>query len=76
MMIGINYFSGSQKTVTGEIRLSIGNQTYAKAFTINADRGNGGKNAKQAFKTLKAPSNHWVMLSAMDIVKPYMSNGT
>jgi len=73
MMIGINYYSGKQQTVSGEIRLTVGTQTYARPFTIKADRGNGGKNAKQAFKTFKAPSKHWVMLSAKDIVKPYMS---
>jgi len=74
MMIGINYYQGSQKTVNGEIRLTIGNQTYAQPFTIEADRGNGGKNAKQAFKTYKSPSKHWAMLSAKDIVKPYIKS--
>jgi len=74
MMIGVNHYSGrSSGDVTGEIRITIGSQTYAHPFVLKSQKGNKGVDAKKAFKTYKAPSNYWMMISAQDILKPYMN---
>lgn len=72
--IGLNFYSGqSPAAVTGEIRVALGRQTYARAFTIDATTGNKGNGRGQAFQTLEAPNTHWVMMSAADIVADQIS---
>ena len=68
MVIGVNFYSGSApEGVTGEIRLSVGDKTYAKPFVIAATRGNRGAGASEAFATLEAPNAGWVVLSSSEL---------
>jgi len=65
MVIGVNFYSGdAPEGVAGEIRLSVGNRTYAKPFVISATSGNQADGAVDVFQALEAPNERWVVMSA------------
>lgn len=69
MVIGVNFYSGSAPNgVTGEIRIAVGDKTYAKPFNITATTGNRAKGASEAFNTLEAPNERWVLANGREVV--------
>lgn len=70
LMIAVNFYEGeAPQGVSGEIRLSVGEQTYAASFHIAATRGNRGQDMAQVFETGKASGNHSVIVDPLRIVK-------
>lgn len=54
--------------VSGEVRLSVGDQTYAKLFEISAISGNAANGAEAAISNRFPPSEHWLVMSGADVV--------
>lgn len=69
MVIAVNFYSGhAPGGVTGEVRLSVGDQTYAKSFEISASSGNSANGAEAAISDRSPPSEHWLVMSGADVV--------
>ena len=69
LVLGVNFYSGDAPGgVSGEIRLSVGDDTYATAFSIEVHSGNEGLGANEAFATGGAPNDHWVLLTGREVV--------
>ena len=69
-MLAINLFGGRVPAagVSGEVRIAIGDQVWAKSFTISAKRGNKGKGAKAVMHEGKLPNKAWVIIKPVDVL--------
>ncbi|NQY41455.1 MAG: hypothetical protein HRT80_15325 [Henriciella sp.] len=69
MVIGVNFYSGNAPDgVSGEVRLSVGDTTFAKPFEITATSGNAARGADAAITGQTAPDEFWVVMSGDVIV--------
>ncbi len=73
-LIAINWYGGNSqrrriRSLQGEIRLAIGQETYALPFNIQARQGNQGLGRELTLKTRKAANSHWLIISPKDILK-------
>jgi len=70
MVIGVNFYSGSAPDgVTGEVRLSVGDRTYAKPFVLEATSGNAGNGASEVFAAQSVPNEQWAVFKGNQIVR-------
>lgn len=69
LRLAINFYAGKvpQGGVTGEIRIAIGNHTWAKRFGIAANAGNKGKDANAVMKSGQASNKAWVVVDPVNI---------
>ncbi|MEL6692380.1 MAG: hypothetical protein AAFQ12_05020 [Pseudomonadota bacterium] len=68
-VIGVNFYSGNAPDgVSGEVRLSVGDKTYAKPFEIGSTRGNGARGADAAFAQKAPPNEFWVVMTGAEVV--------
>ncbi|MEP3247774.1 MAG: hypothetical protein ABJN40_07390 [Sneathiella sp.] len=70
MQIAVNFFGGRvpEKTVTGELRIAIGDQVWAKPFTIKAQRGNKGKGVEKVLAENKPANKAWVVIDPVSVI--------
>ncbi len=70
LVIVINFFEGeAPQGVSGEIRISVDDDTYAAPFHISATHGNRGQGVAQVLETSKASGNHSVIVDPLRIVR-------
>ena len=69
-MLAINLYGGRVPAggVSGEIRIAIGDQVWAKPFKITAARGNKGKGAEAIIGEGQVPNKAWVIIKPEDIL--------
>jgi len=68
MRIGINFFEGNApEGVTGEVRLSVNGNVYAKSFSLTGSEGNRGADIT-VNRIEKDNSKYTISMSATDIV--------
>ena len=70
LTIVVNFFEGeaAPQGVSGEIRISVDDHTYAAPFHIIATRGNRGKDIPAIFETGKATGDHSVIIDPLSIL--------
>lgn len=69
VLIAVNFYSGEATSpLTGEIRLAVGNKTYAKAFTINASYGNNGKGGDSIWRNRQSTFPQWIIIDPKLVV--------
>ncbi|MEM1150135.1 MAG: hypothetical protein AAGI03_06210 [Pseudomonadota bacterium] len=70
LTIGVNFFLGrvDSSEIRGEIRIAIGEETWAAPFVIPARHGNLGGGRDAAIRDGRAPNAHWVMIDPMKVV--------
>ncbi|AEI93863.1 hypothetical protein [Roseobacter litoralis] len=64
LQIAVNLYRGTPPggTVTGELRLGVGDDVWITSFQINAPDGNKGYGGDIVVSQGRAPSEHWVMI--------------
>ncbi|TLP43452.1 hypothetical protein FDK21_18040 [Cohaesibacter sp. CAU 1516] len=69
-MLAINIYSGQVPAggVSGEIRIAIGDQVWAKPFKIAETRGNKGKGAETVMRDGQVPNKAWVIIKPEDVL--------
>ena len=69
LFLAINFFKGKvSKSVDGEIRVAIGNRTYAKKFQLKANKGNKASGIESTLKNRKAANVNWLIIDPMQVV--------
>ncbi len=69
LTIAVNFYEGkAPQGVSGEIRISVNDQTYASTFHIAATTGNRGKGIPAIFETGKGAGDHSVIIDPLRIV--------
>lgn len=69
VLIAVNFYSGETASpLTGQIRLAVGNKTYAKTFTINASSGNNGKGADSIWRSRTSTFPQWIIIDPKLVV--------
>lgn len=68
VLIAINHYSGRAETVSGEIRLAIGDKTYGMPFQIRSTRGNKGLAQKQTIQSRKPANDNWLVIDPTKIM--------
>lgn len=70
LLLAVNFYHGnSPGGVTGEIRISVnGGQTYAKAFHIPAQEGNGGLGRQQTLTSHRASNAGWLVIDPLEVL--------
>lgn len=62
-LIAINWYGGfSPSGINGEIRLAIGEQTYALPFQITATSGNQSVGQEETLQSGKPANEHWLVI--------------
>ncbi len=71
LLVGINFYSGTAPDgVSGEVRLSVGNRTYAAPFKIAASAGNGSTGGDHFINQRQVPNAHWHKVNVRALVTP------
>ena len=69
LLIAVNFYGGtSTMPVSGEIRLTVGDKTYAKPFQIKAMAGNRAKGSKSIWRKRKSSFPQWIIIDPMLLV--------
>lgn len=69
LVIATNFYGGeSAQGVTGEIRLALEGQTYGLPFTLQATKGNGGAQVREAIAQGKSLSKHTILIDPLAII--------
>lgn len=69
LLLAVNFFNGSSPGgVKGELRISLGGQTYAKPFHITASGGNGGTGRQQTLSSRRAVNDHWLVIDPLQVL--------
>jgi len=69
LIVAINFFGGrAQESVTGEVRISLDGQTYARKFEIKARQGNHGKGREETLAHRKPASAHWIVIDPLSVI--------
>ncbi|MCA8883377.1 MAG: hypothetical protein KDA50_06475 [Rhodobacteraceae bacterium] len=68
--LAVNYYGGvaSPQGVSGEIRISIGNQVWAAPFKVAASHGNRGLGAEAVLRDQVLPNDAWVIIDPMEVL--------
>lgn len=70
LVIAINFYEGeAPQGVSGEIRISVNDATYAAPFHIPATRGNREQEMAKIIETGKASGNHSVIVDPLHIIR-------
>ena len=69
-LLAINLYGGKVPAdgVSGEIRIAIDDQVWAKSFTIAAKQGNKGKGAETVMRDGQVPNKAWIIIKPEDIL--------
>lgn len=69
LLLAVNFYHGSAPGgVKGEVRIAFNGQTYAKAFHIPAQEGNGGVGRQETLTTRRAKNTHWLVIDPLEII--------
>lgn len=69
LLIAVNYFGGrTDEPVTGELRLSLNDRTYAHPFVITATEGNDGRGGEATIESGKAANTQWLIIDPLPIL--------
>lgn len=69
LRLAANFYAGSAiDGVTGEVRIAIGERTWAQSFKIEASTGNGSEGAAEALASGSAPNDGWVIIDPAAVV--------
>ncbi|SFO40822.1 hypothetical protein SAMN04488056_105252 [Cohaesibacter marisflavi] len=69
-LLAINLYGGKVPVggVSGEIRIAIDDEVWAKSFTIAAKQGNKGKGAESVMRDGQVPNKAWIIIKPTDIL--------
>jgi len=69
LLVVANFYHGSvPETLTGEVRISIGEKTWAAPFEIATTRGNAGAGYLDLSETRSAPNAAWTVIDVLSLV--------
>jgi hypothetical protein len=69
LLLAVNYYNGhSPGGVKGELRIALNGQTYAKAFQISAQGGNGGVGRQETLSSRRAVNANWIVIDPMEVL--------
>jgi len=69
LIVAINFFGGRvQESVTGEVRISLDGQTFARKFEIKAKKGNHGKGREETLARRKPANAQWIVIDPLSVV--------
>lgn len=69
LLLAVNFYHGSAPGgVKGEVRIAFNGQTYAKAFHVPAQEGNGGLGRQETLITRRANNPHWLVIDPLEII--------
>lgn len=69
LLIAVNFYGGSAVNgVQGELRISLGGQTYAKAFYVPAQEGNHGHGREETLKSKQAANANWLVIDPLEVL--------
>jgi len=69
LIVAINFFGGlAQESVTGEVRISLDGQTFARKFEIKAKKGNHGKGREETLARRKPANPQWIVIDPLSVV--------
>lgn len=69
LFIAVNFYGGNAVNgVQGELRISLGGETYAKAFYVSAQDGNHGQGREETLKTKQAANVNWLVIDPLEVL--------
>jgi hypothetical protein len=69
MLLAVNFYNGhSPGGVKGELRIALNGQTYAKAFQISAQGGNGGVGRQETLSSRRAVNTNWIVIDPVEVL--------
>lgn len=69
LLLAVNFYNGhSSGGVKGELRISVNDQTYAKAFHITAQDGNGGAGREETLSFRRAINANWLVIDPLEVL--------
>lgn len=69
MLLAVNFYHGKASGgVKGEVRISLNGQTYAKAFHIPAQEGNGGVGRQETLASRRATNAAWLVIDPLEVL--------
>lgn len=69
LLLAVNFYSGSSPGgVTGEIRISVNGQTYARTFHISAQQGNGGLGRQETLASRRSSNAGWLVIDPLEVL--------
>jgi hypothetical protein len=70
LLLAINFYEGTAPAtgVRGEVRIAIGNQTYAAPFQLRAATGNEGGGLQKLLDTGLAPNTAWLVVEPLKVL--------
>lgn len=68
--IAVNFYGGTAPAgkVSGELRIVIGNDVWAKRFAIDMSEGNKGDGAKKVIVEGKVPNKAWIIIDSLKVL--------
>ncbi|MGQ0556015.1 MAG: hypothetical protein ACT4PN_08750 [Nitrospiraceae bacterium] len=69
LLLAVNFFHGSAPGgVKGEVRIYLNGQTYARAFHILAQEGNGGLGRQETITNRRARNAAWLVIDPLEVI--------
>lgn len=69
MLLAVNFYHGKAPGgVKGEVRISLNGQTYAKAFHVPAQEGNGGAGRQETLTARRAHNPAWLVIDPVEVL--------
>lgn len=69
LLLAVNFYNGSSPGgVKGEVRISFNGQTYAMAFHVLAQEGNGGVGRQETLTARQANNPAWLVIDPMEVL--------
>lgn len=69
LLLAVNFYNGSSPGgVKGEVRISLNGQTYAMAFHVLAQEGNGGVGRQETLTARRANNTAWLVIDPLEVL--------
>lgn len=69
IVIAVNYYGGRTKApISGALRLSLGDRTYAHPFVLSAKQGNGGQGGEATMESGQPATSQWLVLDPLTVL--------
>lgn len=69
LFLAVNFYHGSAPGgVKGEVRIHANGQTYARAFYISAQEGNGGLGRQETLTARRASNAGWLVIDPLEVI--------
>ena len=69
ILLAVNYYRGhTKRPIAGELRLALGERTYAYPFVLSAKQGNAGQGGEATMETGQPANPQWLVIDPMTVL--------